>query len=229
MTAHILHSFDASINNIMQQLQNMALTTQVQLHNSTQCLTQKDQQLATHVINNDATVDAMQTQLEQLCITTIALQQPMAQDLRFLVSMIKIAHSLERCSDYAKNNARQLLDVQEQHALLLPPLLTQMSNHAIQQLENSIHSLINQDSDLAETVLIQDMRLDQMCLDSFKKLHGQIIVNNLLLPTVTNWMFICKNLERVGDHATNIAECVLYTLTGELPRLGSGNPRNNQG
>lgn len=214
MTAHILHSFDDSINNIMQQLQNMALATYVQLTNSTQCLTQKDQQLAAHVINSDATVDEMQTQLEQLCIATIALQQPMAQDLRFLVSMIKIAHSLERCSDYAKNNARQLLDVQDQHELLLPPLLTQLTNHGIQQLENSINSMLRQDVDLAETVLTQDILLDQMCLDSFKNLHGQIIVNNLLLPTVTNWMFICKNLERVGDHATNIAECVLYTLTG---------------
>lgn len=217
MTEHIVKSYHEELETLSTNIAQMGGLTEAQLAGSLEAFTRRDTELAKRTIEDDKRVDALEADIEARAIRLVALRQPMATDLREVMSAMKIASDLERIGDLAKNIAKRAIVIQGDFDT--PPRLVQglarMGRLAQNQLKAVLDSFSNRDAQQALEVWRNDEEIDEMYNSIFRELLTYMMEDPRTIGVCTHLMFIAKNLERIGDHATNIAENVRYLVIGE--------------
>ncbi len=221
---HIARAFDRDLEAVQAMIMRMGGLVETALADAGRAMETRDEILAEQVRAGDAAIDALEEQVNAECARLIALRAPMGTDLRIVLSVMKIASNLERCGDYAKNLAKRtriLADMQP-----LPEAagsLKRMSRQVSLLLKDALDAFIARDVGLAAEVRQRDHEVDQMYNAIFRELLTHMLEDSRKITPAMQYHFIAKNIERVGDHATTIAEQVIYMATGQMP--GDARPK----
>ena len=214
-TQHIVKSFDQELQQLRSLMAEMGGLVENQVALATEAMTTQAADVAAQAVAQDAAVDAMQARTEQLVITMLALRQPMAGDLRQIVAAMKITSAMERIGDYAKNVAKRSI-VLGQFRLPFPLSgLAAMARLVQENLKLTIDAIGENDADKALQAWKADVAIDDLYNSIFRELITYMMEDARSITPCTHLLFIAKNLERIGDHATNIAETTYYAVTGE--------------
>jgi phosphate transport system protein len=214
-TAHTVRSFDQEIDQLRSLIGQMGGLAEAQVSESVDALARRDTDAADVVVRRDAELDLMEAEAERQAVTIIALRSPMADDLREIVAALKISAIIERIGDYAKNIAKRV-PVLTQAAPVGPSvIIPEMARVAASMIRDALDSYVDRDADLARQVMERDLQVDEFYNSLFRSLLTYMMENPHHITASAHLLFIAKNLERVGDHATNIAEMVHFSVTGE--------------
>ena len=212
---HIVRSYEEELRNLDAKIAQMGGLAEQQFAKAFDALEHRDPRLAEAVIATDVAIDRFERELEEISISMIARRQPMALDLRQIMTAMKIAADLERVGDLAKNTAKRALAISNE----APPKavmfgLRNMVDTALQQLKDVLDAYSDRDPDKAVAVWLRDAKLDAMHTSLFRELLTYMMEDPRNIGLCTHLLFGAKNIERIGDHATNIAENVYYLVTG---------------
>jgi phosphate transport system protein len=222
---HLVKSFDQQLKRLRNFLTEMGGIVENQVALAAEAILDRDASAATHAVEADPKVDALEREAEQFVIGLLALRQPMAGDLRQIVAALKISSELERIGDYAANVAKRSI-VLAQFSLPAPLAgLANMARLVQEQLKTIIDAIGDGDTEKAVSVWRSDEIVDDLYNAIFRELITYMMEDPRNITPCTHLLFIAKNLERIGDHATNIAEMVYYTVTGEV--LPDTRPKGN--
>lgn len=207
-------TLDQQLSRIRQKLLRMGGLVEQMIDQAVQGLLQRDSSLAEQVPVQDAEVDNLEMEIDELCNTVLVRNQPTAVDLRFLVAVMKINNDLERMGDSAVNIAQSVVQLNEQ-----PPLkpyidLPRMSGQAQEMVRNSLDAFVNRDADMSRGVLKADDEIDGLYKQIFRELLTFMIEDPKSVSRALHLLLIARNLERIADHATNISEDVIYYVEG---------------
>lgn len=218
MSDHIVSSFDKDLLALSNRLAEMGGLAERVVGDSVQALTHVDQALAAQVIAEDKRIDELHRVIEEQVVAIIARRQPVAADLRLCVAAIRISNDLERVGDLAKNIAKRAIAINGQ---LLSKQLAVGVDHlaeiAMEQLKNVLDAYVALDAGAATQVRNRDNEIDALYTSLFRELLTYMMEDPRNITQCTHLLFCAKNIERIGDHATNIAETILYVATGEVP------------
>jgi phosphate transport system protein len=215
---HIASAFDRDLEGIQTLLMKMGGLVESAILDAAQALETRDGELAEQVRRGDQVIDALEEQINIDCARVIALRAPTATDLRTVLTVMKIAGNLERCGDYAKNLAKRTLVLAQ-----LPPVgsaagsVRRLAKTVQGLLRDALDAFIRRDAVLAADVRTRDRDVDQMYNALFREFVTYMMEDSRNISPTMHLHFIAKNIERVGDHATGIAEQVIYLITGEMP------------
>ena len=213
-TDHIVKSFDEDLKRLNNVIAEMGGLAEAQLTRAVESLVRRNTELATQVVQDDKRIDALETEVGQMTVRMLALRQPMAQDLREVVAAIKIASDIERIGDYAKNIAKRAI-VLAAHAPLKPVTsIPRMSQLALQIIKGVLDAYIDKDAEGARAAWRRDEEVDEMYNSVFREMLTYMMEDPRNIGPCTHLLFIAKNIERIGDHATNVAEIVYYLVHG---------------
>jgi phosphate transport system protein len=218
MSDHILSAFDRDLEAVQALVVKMGGIVEEQILNSAKALETRDAELAKAVRLRDRAVDELEEKINEEAARLIALRAPAARDLRVALSVIKISASLERVGDYAKNIAKRskvLLDSPPINGT--PAAIRRMAQATESMLKDALDSYIQRDVELARDVRQRDLEVDQMYNALFREFLTYMLEDPRNITACMHLHFIAKNIERMGDHATSIAEQVIYLVTGEMP------------
>ena len=212
---HTAKVFDSDLIKLTQLVAQMGGRVQKLVADSIEALARRDTALAQQIITADDTVDDLQRQIEEKTIATIALRQPMAFDLRALVAMLRIANDLERIGDLAKNTAKRVIAVGgDQSRRTLIRGLRHMATLVASQLAAVLDSYVDRNPIKALRVWQGDKEVDALYVSLFRELITYTMEDPGTITMCIHHLFCAKNIERIGDHATNIAEAVYYMVEG---------------
>jgi phosphate transport system protein len=214
MTKH----FHRELENIKKRVLTLGSLVEDRVRSAVKTLEDMDGAAAAEVVRLDYEVDEMEVEIEEECLKVLALHQPVAVDLRFIVAVIKINNELERIGDQAVNIAQRVEVIARRPR---PPFTFDyavMSEKAIRMLKMSLDALVNLDVDLAYKVITMDDEVDQIKKDAYDKIKQAIQELPERVGYYINLLLISRHLERMGDHSTNIAEEVIYLVEGEIFR-----------
>lgn len=215
---HITSKLDRDLESVQTLITRMGGLVEAAILDAARALETRDDELATAVRKGDRSIDALEEQINAETARLIARHAPAAADLRTVLTAIKIAAALERCGDYAKNLAKRSTTLAKMPAVgNSAGLIKRMARAVQQQLKNVLDAYIKGDADLAEQVRQQDHDIDQMYNSLFREFLAHMMEDPRNISTCLHLHFIAKNIERMGDHATGIAEQVIYLTTGTLP------------
>jgi phosphate transport system protein len=218
---HIARAFDRDLEAIQALVLKMGGLVEAALLDAALALESRDDELAAKVRAGDKAVDALEEQVNTEAARLIALRAPTASDLRTVLTVMKIAGSLERCGDYAKNLAKRSVVLSQMPIIDGTAGAIRRMAKAVQlQLKDALDSLIQRDVELAADVRQRDADVDQMYNALFREFLTHMLEDPRNISACMHLHFIAKNIERVGDHATGIAEQVIYLVTGALPEEG---------
>ncbi|MDR6874231.1 phosphate transport system protein [Bosea sp. OK403] len=217
MTEHIVRSYDAELEGLRRSLAEMGGMSERMLGDSTVALVRRDTTLAQKVISADQRLDNLQRDVEERAVLTIARRQPLANDLRELISAIRIAADIERVGDLAKNIAKRAVAISGQFQ---PPHravvgLEHMSRLVQAQLKDVLDAYAASNEQKAMEVWRRDDEIDALYTSLFRELLTYMMEDPRNITFCTHLLFCAKNVERIGDHTTNIAETIHYLVTGE--------------
>jgi phosphate transport system protein len=215
MSEHTAKAFDLDLQEISRLVAEMGGLAEKQISDSVDALAKRDSERARHVVAADHAIDILQREIEEKTVLTIARRQPMAVDLREVVSALRIANDLERVGDLAKNIAKR---VEALSGDFRPPKLIRGVEHmaamVLAQLKQVLDSYAEHDVDKAMTVWRSDEEIDAICTSLFRELLTYMMEEPRNITFCIHLMFCAKNIERMGDHATNIAETVYFMIEG---------------
>jgi phosphate transport system protein len=212
---HIVRSYEEQLRKLRDMVARMGGIAERQVHDATQALVRRDAALAAEVVTRDVALDQLEREIEAFCIRLLALRQPMASDLRFIVASMKVSHDLERIGDYARNGAKRSVVLAQQPMLASMNGFTRMSQLVQENLKAAIDALVNEDADAAQRVWASDEPIDNVYNGIFREMLTHMMEDPRNITAAIHLLFIAKNLERIGDHATNIAETVHYAVRGD--------------
>lgn len=213
--AHIVHSFDEQIEELRARIGQMGGIAEAQVADAIDAMVRRDADAAHAVVSRDGELDLMEAETERMAVTIIALRAPMADDLREIVAALKISAIIERIGDYAKNIAKRV-PVLTQAAPVGPSvIIPEMARLATGMIHDALNAYVDRDAGLARQVMERDQHVDDFYNSLFRSLLTYMMENPHHITPSAHLLFIAKNLERVGDHATNIAEMVYFSVTGE--------------
>ena len=206
--------FSKELESLQQELIKMGNMVDNAMEQAINALKTQDLQLAQIVIDKDEEIDDLQVQIEDKCLMLIALQQPIAKDLRILSTALKITTDLERMGDHAKNIAEVALEIGKQP--LIKPLvyIPRMVDKVTVMLRDALTAYVELDIQLAESVWKADDEVDEMCDQLLRELLTYMMSDPANINQASQLLYVTRCLERAGDHATNIAEWVVYLVTG---------------
>ena len=183
-----------------------------------QAIDQRDAAKAQRVIETDVLIDQSEVDVEEECLKILALYQPVASDLRFVAAVIKINSELERIGDLSANIAERALQLIDEHPVAVPQHVAVMADRTWTILEKALDALVRQDAVMAREVLVADDEVDELYAELIDELKGLIRADLEHLDALVLLFSVARYLERLADHATNIAEDVLYMVEGEIQR-----------
>ncbi|MGG5821359.1 phosphate signaling complex protein PhoU [Falsiroseomonas sp. HW251] len=213
-TEHIVRSYEEQLRKLRDMVARMGGLAERQVNDSTLALVRRDATLASEVVSRDAALDQLEREIEAFCIRLLALRQPMASDLRFIVAAMKLSHDLERIGDYARNGAKRSVVLAQQPSIGSLNGFQRMSVLVQENLKLAIDALVNEDAEAAERVWASDEPIDSIYNGIFREMLTHMMEDPRNITAAIHLLFIAKNLERIGDHATNIAETVHYAVRG---------------
>jgi phosphate transport system protein len=215
---HIQSAYDRDLEAIQALIMKMGGLVEAQIMNAAKSLEMRDEALALSVRKGDKTIDALEEQVNEEAARLIALRAPTAGDLRTVLTVLKISANLERCGDYAKNIAKRTSVLINTHQVDgAANAIRRMAREVELMLKDALDSYIQRDGELAEDVRQRDADVDQMYNALFREFLTFMMEDPRNITACMHLHFIAKNIERVGDHVTSIAEQVIYLVTGSYP------------
>jgi len=221
--AHIVSAFDEDLIQVQAKISEMGGLCEELLSKALESVQSRDAQLAREMIDRDKLLDSMEIGLEEQVVRIIALRQPVAADLRVLIAAMKIAATLERIGDLAKNIAKRAIPLSSARQMKMTTSIVRMGRETLTQLSNVLNAHAARDVDMAVQIWNQDYEIDEMYNAIFREVVTYMVEDSRLIGVGAQLMFIAKNLERIGDHTTHIAEMVYYIVRGES--LGDNRPK----
>lgn len=213
---HIVRSYDDDLKRLLEMISRMGGLAERQVADSAQALMRRDTELAADVVQRDAALDEMEREVEAFCVRLLALRQPMAQDLRLIIACMKISQDLERIGDYARNGAKRAIVVSQQPSLGSFNGFARMAELVQENLKDAIDALVEGDAAKADAVWAADAPIDGIYNGIFREMLTFMMEDPRNITSATHLLFIAKNMERIGDHATNIAERVHFAVLGKM-------------
>jgi phosphate transport system protein len=219
---HTLKAFDQDLAELRNLIADMGAFAEAAIEEAMRCLVERDQAAAKQLVEADEQLDELEAEAERRVLELIALRAPMADDLREAIAALKIAGVVERIGDYAKNIARRVRRLPKKGEIEPLSLLPEMAKIASSMVHDVLDAFIDRDAGKAKAVCVRDDALDDFYESIFRTLLTYMMENPQNIGPSTTLLFVAKNLERIGDHATNIAEMVYFAATGE--RLAESEP-----
>ncbi len=207
--------FQQSLDELKERLLVMAGLVEQAIQRATEAYSARDESLCELVLLSEPAVNRMEREIDNLALDLLAMEQPMAVDLRFILAVIRINADLERVGDQAVNIANRVQDLCTQSNVDLPVDIPRLAQLSAAMVRKALQAFIEGDPDMARAVLLLDDQVDDMNRDAFRSLGDLIQEKPELAPQALNALIISRNLERVGDHATNIAEDVIFWVRGD--------------
>jgi phosphate transport system protein len=212
----ITRHFDRELGNLKQDLLRMAALAETAVGKSVESVTNRDSDRAREVIIDDITLNRMELAIEEQAFKLLALRQPVATDLRLTVAAMRIATELERIGDQAVNIAERALELNSRPPLELPIDIKLMANLALGMVRTSIDAFVNQDPKLALQVCQRDVEVDILDDEYIQKLLDSMIKESRWVTRLHHFIIVVRNLERIADLATNIAEDIVFIVEGRV-------------
>lgn len=224
MAEHTIKAFDEEIDTLRGLIAEMGGRAEAAIEKAMLALQRHDRELAAQVVAEDKRIDAIEAEVEKLVIQIIALRAPMANDLRDVIAALKIVGVVERIGDYAKNIAKRVPIIAVNKRTLEPiSLLPSMGQVAGEMVQDALNAFAARDPDLAVAVVERDTVVDDFYNSVFRTLVTYMVENPKTISECAHLLFVAKNIERIGDQATNVAEMVYYAATGNsLPERERG-------
>ena len=227
MNEHIVRSYEDELNSLAAECVRMGGLCEAQVADAVTGVVKRNQELAASVVVRDDKLDEAERDIERKTIRLIALRQPVADDLRRAVAAMKVANNLERCGDLAKNIAKRTLVIIESDPLTpLTRSIERMGKLVLGRLSSVIDAYSRSDLERALAVWSQDDEVDEHYNSLFRELLTYMMGDPRTITAGVHMLFVAKNLERIGDHATNIAEIVHYEITGA--EMAGGRPKTDE-
>jgi phosphate transport system protein len=214
----IQRRFDEELAELKQQILRMGSLVEGQIRQALNALIDRNDDLAKEVIDNDRQVNTMDVAVDEACLELLALQQPAARDLRFITTAMKISTELERMSDLAENICERAIELHEEPQLKPYIDIPLMADRAIKMVGEALDAFVRGDSALARKVLDEDDYIDELNEQIFRELLSFMMENPQTISRAIRLSFISKYIERIADHATNVAELVVYMVEGKIIR-----------
>jgi len=214
-SGHTLKAFDDDLDRLRALISEMGGLAEHAIREAMRCLQQLDVQGAALIVENDAKLDALEVETERRAVQLIALRAPMAGDLRDVVAALKISGVVERIGDYAKNIAKRVPLLETMGNIEPLSLLPEMARIATEMVHDVLTAFVERDADAALRVMERDNAVDDFYDSIFRTLLTHMMEDPQSIGQSAHLLFIAKNIERAGDHATNIAEMVYYAATGQ--------------
>jgi phosphate transport system protein len=214
-TGHTIKAFDEDLDRLRALISEMGGLAEHAIRESMRCLVQRDIDGAAKIVEDDKKLDALEIETEKRVVQLLALRAPMAGDLRDVVAALKISSVVERIGDYAKNIAKRVPLIDDMGNIEPLSLMPEMAKIATQMVHDVLNAFVQRDADAAVKVIERDKAVDDFYNSIFRTLLTYMMENSNNISHSTHLLFIAKNVERVGDHATNIAEMVYYAATGD--------------
>ncbi|WP_026379820.1 phosphate signaling complex protein PhoU [Afifella pfennigii] len=213
---HIVTSYDEELRELARSIAEMGGLVEQQFEESVAALLTSNTDLAQQVVSGDRQINRLHTEIEEHAILVIAKRQPMAQDLRETISAIRISNDLERVGDLSKNIAKRALAIEDQRiSQTLRRGVDHLSSLALKQLKDVLDAYGARDTDKARAVWRADDEIDAIYVSLFREMLTYMMEDPRNIGMCTHLLFCAKNIERIGDHATNIAETIFYLVTGK--------------
>jgi phosphate transport system protein len=226
MNEHTTKAFDVDLQDLNRRVAEMGGLAEKAVADSTQALLKLDTELATQVVANDTAIDLLQKDIEEKAILTIARRQPMAVDLREIVAALRVSNDLERIGDLAKNIGKRVNELSiEFYPHKLIGGVEHMSVLLQEQLREVLDAYASRDTAKATAVWQGDKEIDAMCTSIFRELLTYMMEDPRNITFCIHLMFCAKNIERMGDHATNIAETIYFMIEGRS--IGDNRPKGD--
>ncbi len=213
-TGHTLKAFDDDLNQLRAGIAEMGGLAEAAIAAAMRALVERDGEAARAVVQADRRIDALEVQIERQAVQLIALRAPMADDLREVVAALKIGGVVERIGDYAKNIAKRVPAIEESPDLKPLSLLPEMARIVAEMVRSALDAFVARDSAKAAEVCERDKAVDDFYNSIFRTLLTFMMENPSNITPATHLLFVAKNLERIGDHATNVAEMFFFAATG---------------
>ncbi|WP_394763731.1 phosphate signaling complex protein PhoU [Phenylobacterium sp.] len=227
MNEHIVRSYEDELNSLAAECVRMGGLCEAQVADAVTGVVKRNQDLAAAVVGRDDKLDEAERDIERKTIRLIALRQPVADDLRRAVAAMKVANNLERCGDLAKNIAKRTLVIIESDPLTpLTRSIERMGKLVLGRLSSVLDAYSRSDLERALAVWSQDDEVDEHYNSLFRELLTYMMGDPRTITACAHMLFVAKNLERIGDHATNIAEIVHYEITGA--EMVGGRPKTDE-
>ena len=214
MPEHTVKAFDQDIGRLRGLISQMGGLAEQAIDRAMRALQRGDLELAKRVRRDDKQIDAIEAEVERLAVRIIALRAPMANDLREVVAALKIAAVVERIGDYAKNIAKRVPMIESEHRIEPISVIQAMARMAAEMVHDVLNAFAARDAAAAVEICERDKAVDDFYDSIFRTLVTHMVENPKTISEVAHLLFVAKNLERVGDHATNVAEMVYFAATG---------------
>jgi phosphate transport system protein len=225
MTRHL----EKSIDKLKKGVLALSAIVEENVYRAVRAVAERNTKLADEIIQGDMQVDQMEVDLEEECLKTLALNQPVADDLRFIVAVLKMNNDLERIGDLAVNIARRTHFLAGIKANRVPLDLDGLAEKVKVMLRTSLEALINLDDKLAQKVLASDDEVDRLNREAVEEIKRRIKAAPDEVEVMICFLGVARALERIGDHCTNIAEDVIYLIQGEIVRHTKGHAKKKKG
>lgn len=209
---------DVELKDLKDKLLLMGGSVESQLQDALQALTERDSGLAVRVVENDLSVNKLDVEIDENCLRLLALHQPTAGDLRFITTAMKISTELERMSDLAENIAERAIELNREPQLKPYIDIPRMGNWTSQMVKEALDAFVNRDAALARKVCKDDDVVDDLTEQLFRELVSFMLEDPRTITRAIRLTFIGKYYERIADHATNVAELVVYMVEGKIIR-----------
>jgi phosphate transport system protein len=217
MAEHTVKAFDEDITRLRGLIAEMGGLAELAIEEAMQALVTGDDVLGNEVVARDRKLDALEGEVDAMAVRTLALRAPMADDLREIVAALKIGGILERVGDYAKNIAKRVNRIEGRSRFEPLTLIPAMGEIAAEMIHDVLTAYAARDPELAREVIERDAKVDAFYDSIFRNLVSFMVENPATISSAAELLFVARNLERIGDHATNIAEMVHYSAVGTYP------------
>lgn len=217
MAQHTVKAFDEDITRLRGLIAEMGGLAELALSEAMSALVTGNEELAQQVVERDRKLDALESEVDAMAIRTIALRAPMADDLREIIAALKIGGVIERIGDYAKNIAKRVGSIEGRSRFEPLTLLPAMAEIAAEMVHDVLTAFAARDPVLAREVIERDAKVDAFYDSIFRNLVSHMVENPATISSAAQLLFVARNIERIGDHATNVAEMVHYAATGTYP------------
>ncbi len=217
-TTHIVKAFDDQLNLLDSKIAEMGGMAESAVANAIQALSTRDTELAAHVVAQDDKMDDLENEVNALSLRLLALRQPMAKDLRAVIAALKISSDLERIGDLAANIAKRSMTVTKAPPQASTQTVVRLAAMVQSMIKNALDAFIARDGQQALDVWHRDEEVDVLHTSLFRELLSYMMEDPSNITSCAHLLFVAKNVERIGDHVTNIAERVLFLVQGTVPR-----------
>ena len=217
MAEHTVKAFDEDITRLRGLIAEMGGLAELAIEEAMRALVSGDEALGDEVVARDRRLDALEAEVDAMAVRTLALRAPMADDLREIIAALKIGGVLERVGDYSKNIAKRVGRIEGRSRFEPLTLIPAMGELAAEMIHDVLTAYAARDPELAREVIERDAKVDAFYDSIFRNLVSYMVENPATISSAAHLLFIARNLERIGDHATNVAEMVHFSAVGTYP------------